>query len=254
MNADVFPIKLQWLFRGPWQAERPLEELMKRFDNPTVAAADPISVIRRAIPPNLPLTVTRIAPRLKDGGAFVKFSHPEGTSLAEIEAGLARYLQERPIKPWFNPFRRVKAYLVRGQPWLEDLYRFPSARLKVEFVPEKPGASAAELSQETLYSLFRRYGKLADIAPQPADSKVLPRYALLDFAGIRQAILARNCMHGFRVEDSGNVGLPATVLKLSYERKIKVHWIRDWLFNHPRLVLPALAAIIATITVAIFDP
>lgn len=251
---DVFPIKLQWLFRGPWQAERPLEELMKRFHNPTVAAADPISVIRRAIPPDLPLTVTRIAPRLKDGGAFVKFSHPEGTSPAEIEASLARHLRERPIKPWFNPFRRVTAYLVRGRPWLEDLYRFPSSRLKVEFVPDKAGAAAAELSQETLYSLFRRYGKLADIVPQPADSKVLPRYAHLDFAGVRRAILARNCMHGYRVEDAGGSGLPATVLKLSYERKIKVHWIRDWLFNHPRLVLPALAAIIATITVAIFDP
>lgn len=250
----VFPIKLQWLLRGRWHAEKPIEELMRRFNSPTVAAADPISIVRRAIPRDAPVTVTQIAPRLKDGGAYVKFAHPEGTSPAEVEARLARYLRESPIKPWFNPFRRVEAYLVRGRPWLEDLYRFPSSRLKVDFVSDKPGASALELPQEELYALFRRYGKLADIKPQPADSKVVPRYALLDFAGVRQAILARNCMHGFRVEGKGDGASLATVLKLSYERKIEAHWIRDWLVGHPRFVVPAIAAIIATITVAVFDP
>ena len=227
---------------------------MRRFDRPVVAAIDPIHLIKSAIPPDLQLKVTDIAPRLNDGGALVKFWHPEGISTADVEAGIDRYLREHPIKPWFDQFGRVGAYLVRGRPWLEDLYRFPSSRLKVEFVPTTLGGSAAELSQETLYSLFRRYGKLADIIPQPADSKVLPRYALLDFARVRPSIVARNCMHGFRVSESTGGGSSGTDLRLTYERKIKAHWIRDWLFNHPRIVLPVLAAIIATVTVAVFDP
>ena len=247
-------MKLQWLLRSPWHAERSLTELTSRFDNPNVAAADPANIIRRAIPPQLPLKVTQIVPRLKDGGAFVKFANPEGLDELEIETTLKAFLKEKPITPWFNPFRRVKASLVRGRPWLEDLYRFPSSRLKVEFVPTVPGGQAADLSQEDLYALFRRYGKLADIVSQPPDSKVLPRYAYLDFARVRRAVMARNCMHGFRVAEEAGGGATGTDLRVTYERKIKAHWIRDWLFNHPRLVIPAVAAIVATITVAIFDP
>ncbi len=215
-----------------------------------MSAADPLNIIRRAIPPQLPLKITEIIPRIKDGGAFVKFSHPEDIPNEEIETAFKEHLQARPVKPWFNPFRSVRAYLVKGRPWVEDLYRLPSSRLKVEFVPSEAGGQAAELSQEALYSLFRPYGKLAEITPQPADSKALPRFAYLDFAGIRYAIIAKNCMHGIKVGE----GAGGTLLRLVYEPKIKTHAIRDWLVNHPRLVIPVLAAIIATITVAIFDP
>ncbi len=97
-----------------------------------------------------------------------------------------------------------------GKPWLEDLYRFPSCRIKVEFVPTTPGGTAAELSQETLYSLFRRYGKLAEISSQPSDSKVLPKFAYLDFARMRHAIMARNCMHGLKVLEEEGGGAAGT--------------------------------------------
>ena len=136
------------------------------------------------------MTVTEILPRLKDGGAFVKFSHPNGISAKEVEGLLRQYLRENPIKPWFNPFRRIRTNLVVGKPWLEDLYRFPSSRIKVEFAPTSPGKEAAELSQEALYSLFRKYGKIAEIIPQPSDSKILPKYAHLEFARLRHAIMA----------------------------------------------------------------
>ncbi|KAI9792299.1 MAG: mitochondrial escape protein 2 [Peltula sp. TS41687] len=250
----VFPLKLQWLLRSPWQAEKSLRDLMSRFDNPTVALADPLNIIKQALPSHLSLKVTEIVPRFKEGGAFVKFSHPDGLSDEEIEVAVKDLLKKETVKPWFNPFHSVSVALVRGRPWLEDLYRLPSSRLKVEFVPTASGGQAPELSQEELYSFFRRYGKIADIATQPPDSKVLPRYALLDFARVRHAIMARNCMHGFKVGGGAGEGAVETVLRIGYERKIKVHWIRDWIFNHPRLVIPAVAAILATITVAIFDP
>ncbi|KAF8426674.1 putative mitochondrial escape protein 2 [Tirmania nivea] len=49
-------------------------------------------------------------------------------------------------------------------------------------------------------------------------------------------------------------GIVPTVLRIQYERTVKAHWLRNWIFSHPKIVIPALAAIIATITVAVFDP
>ncbi|EHK99786.1 putative Mitochondrial escape protein 2 [Glarea lozoyensis 74030] len=109
-----------------------------------------------------------------------------------------------------------------------------------------PGKEAAELSQETLYSIFRKYGKLAEITSQPSDSKIMPK--------IRQCIMAKNCVHGLKVLEEAGGGASGTQLRLSYEQKVKAHVIRDWLVNHPRVVIPAVAALVATVTVAVFDP
>ena len=227
---------------------------MQRITEPLRAATDPKSIVERAIPPILPIKVTEVLPRLNEGGAFVKFTHEPEVKATEIEATLKDFLKANPIKPWFNPWRRIRAFLCLGRPWIEDLYRIPSSRLRVEFLPTEPGGEAAELSQETLYSLFRKYGKITDIIPQPSDSKVLPKFAYVNFRLIRQATMAKNCLHGFKVPEPIGGGKLGTVLRLSYEQKIKAHWIRDWLLNHPRVVIPALAALVATFTVAVFDP
>lgn len=200
------------------------------------------------------MQVTDVMPRVKEGGAFVKFSHDGTVSKGELETTLKKYLKEQPLKPWFNPLRRVRAFLVHGRPWIEDLYRVPSARLKVEFLGPLPEASPAELTQETVFSLFRRYGKISDIVAQPSDSKTVPRFATVDFTRIRSAVMAKNCMHGFKILPEVGGGQSGTLLKISFQQKTKSHWFRDWLFNHPRIVIPALAAIVATVTVAIFDP
>jgi hypothetical protein len=213
-----------------------------------------MSIIKRALPDKMPLKVTEVMPRIKEGGAFVKFSYENAVSPTELEGTLRGYLKEQPIKPWFNPFRRVRAFLVQGRPWIEDLNRLPSTKLKVEFLPTSPESSAAELTQETLYWLFRKYGKLAEISAQPSDSKVLPRYAYIEFTRARFATMAKNCMHGFVLGEEAGGGKTGTVLKLSYEAKVKAHWIRDWLASHPRIVIPAVAALVATISVAVFDP
>jgi hypothetical protein len=215
---------------------------------------DPINLVKRVIPESLPIKVTEIIPRLKDGGAYVKFSHPVEISPAEIEETLAGMLQKKPVAPWFNPFRSIKAGLVQGVPWLEDLARYPKHRVKVEFAPPSPGADAVELSQETLYSLFRRYGKISDIVSQPPDSKILPRYAYVDFALVRDAIMARNCLHGFTLAEGLGGGKNGTKLVLSYEQRVKPHHIWNWISNHPRIVIPLVAAFLAAFTVIVFDP
>ncbi|OTB03571.1 hypothetical protein M426DRAFT_23727 [Hypoxylon sp. CI-4A] len=252
---NLFPLKLSGLLRAPWKSpDQDLSELMKRFENSTLGILDPINMVKRAIPKTAPVKVTEILPRLKDGGAFVKFTYPADASDKDIEANVIKSLQEKPVRPFFSLWRGVQAGLVQGVPWLEDLHRFPKDRVRVEFVPKNPGEEAVELSQETLYSLFRRYGKIAEIVSQPWDSKVFPKYAYVDFAYVRDAIMARNCLHGFVVSEELGGGKLGTRLRMSYEQRAKAHRIWDWISNHPRIVIPVVVALLTGLTVVIFDP
>jgi len=151
----------------------------------------------------------------------------------------------------------MRAKMVKGKPWVEDLMRLPASRLRVEFVSAEPGvpaSEAVEMSQEQLFQFFRPYGKLGDIVMQPPDSKVLPKFAYLDYTSIGKAIMARNCMHGYVVSEAEGGGKLGTVLRLKYEQKIKPRYIRDWIFGHPRIIIPIVAALIAALVAIIFDP
>ena len=252
---NVFPLKFQWLSRVPllnW--EQSVIDLISKANRPDAAFASPASVIQRAFPESLPVKITEVLPRIREGGAYVKFSHDAQLDPEELEGTLRRYMEEKPIRPWFNPLRRVRAFLVRGKPWIEDLYRLPSQRIRVEFLPTSPEAQAAELTQETLYTLFRRYGKLFNIEPQPSDSKVLPKYALVDFERARFATMAKACMHGYTLPESEGGGKTGTVINLKYEPRQRANWFKDWIFNHPRIVIPLLVALLSATAVAVFDP
>ena len=229
-------------------------KMMKSLAHADHSAADTRDIAERAVPKKLKIQVTEVLPRVAEGGAFLKFTYAPDEQAKTIEEKVKHFLKDQPIKPWFNPFQRVRSSLVQGRPWVEDLHRLPNTRVKVEFVPIRPGQSAEELSQETLYSLFRKYGKLADIKSQPTDSKDLPRFAYLKFSKIRHAIMAKNCMHGFVVPASEGGGNQGTRLKILYNQERKVHWVWDWLVNHPRFVIPVLLAFVGTVTVSVFDP
>ncbi|KAI1753149.1 RNA12 protein [Xylaria castorea] len=252
---DLFPLKLSGLLRLSWhRPENDLPGLMRRFETASVGFMDPIKMIKRAVSDDIPVKVTEIVPRLKDGGAFVKFTHPADVAPRDIESRISKFLAEKPIKPFFSPFRGVQAGLVKGVPWLEDLQRFPKNRLRVEFVPKNPGEEAVELSQETLYSMFRRYGSISEISSQPWDSKAVPKYAYVDFRFVRDAVMARNCLHGFVVPEELGGGKFGTKFRMSYERRTKPHRIWDWITNHPRIVIPVIVALLTGLTVVIFDP
>ncbi|KAM0203562.1 hypothetical protein ACHAPA_000480 [Fusarium lateritium] len=251
---NIFPLKLSSVVVRPWKSDNDVSDLLRRFETSSLGILDPIRLVKTAIPEDLPIRVTEILPRLKDGGAYVKFKYDAQMDPAEIEAQLLKRLKEKPIKPWFAIFRPVNARLVQGTPWLEDLYRYPTSFVKIEFVPPTPGTTPEELPEETLYTLFRKYGKIADIIPQPTDSKILPRYAHIQFPVTRDAITARNCMHGFIVSETSGGGKNGTKLRMSFEKRVKAHSIWNWLTNHPRVVIPAVAALIAGLSVLIFDP
>lgn len=65
--ADIFPLKLNWLLRIPWQADKSLPDLLWRFNNRALPTYDPLTLIQRAIPSSVPIKVTEILPRVKDG-------------------------------------------------------------------------------------------------------------------------------------------------------------------------------------------
>ncbi|RDA93162.1 hypothetical protein CP533_3148 [Ophiocordyceps camponoti-saundersi (nom. inval.)] len=247
----LFPLKLNAILRLPSDSDL---DTGRRFESSSFGLLDPIQLVKRAMSDDTQLKVTEIMPRLKDGGAFVKVQHDASISASDIEDRLLRKLEQHPLKPWFSPLRGIQARLVRGSPWLEDLYRFPSPLLKVEFVPPQPGAEAAELSEETLYSLFRRYGKMADILPQAWDSKQTPRFAQIGFPRVRDAIMARNCLHRFVVAEAMGGGKDGTMLRISYIKRVKARSIWEWLASHPRILIPAVAALIAGFSVIVFDP
>ncbi|RPA82836.1 hypothetical protein BJ508DRAFT_369410 [Ascobolus immersus RN42] len=195
-------------------------------------------------------SITSIIPRNKDGGIFVKVASTDGvtTSLKEIEEKISAHLQHKETpKPWHSPWRSVKAYRVEGNPWVEDLHRYPSPKIRVDFVKEDGGAASHEVPQEVLYGLFRKYGQINDIVVSGKES---PKNAVITFLRLRGATAAKNCIHGRVIE----VGGEKVRLRVEYQRIVRVNAVADWVAKHPKIVLPLLVILFTSITAAMFDP
>lgn len=239
---------------GPLNGTQSYEKALKRINRPHLAASDPLRIVHQVFPPGLDINIKDVIPRFREGGAFVKYARKPGATDTEIEATIKHHLEKHPIRPWFYPFQQATVSQVQGRPWIEDLYRIPSPRIRVEFYPAAPDGTATELTTEVLYTVFRRYGKLRDIERQLPDSKETPKYALVEFSRASNAVTAKNCIHGFTIPPEGGGSNSGTRVKIKYERKIRLSMIKDWLLSHPRIVIPAAAALIAAITVTVFDP
>nr|XP_018263526.1 exonuclease [Kwoniella dejecticola CBS 10117]OBR85684.1 exonuclease [Kwoniella dejecticola CBS 10117] len=152
-----------------------------------------------------------------------------------------------------------RVWIVKGRQWTEDMNRFPTGRLRVEF-------DGPDVSQEMLYTLFRPYGRIADIqppSPVPAGSL---RFATITYSRLSPAAIAINCLHGFStptntadftLKTSGSASsstIPKSRLRIFYERPLKAHAIRDWISAHPRIALPVIAFLIGTLSYTFFDP
>ncbi|KAF1943348.1 hypothetical protein EJ02DRAFT_433288 [Clathrospora elynae] len=249
---NVFPIQVRKILGLP------MPRILDKLVSPLMSGTDPKGVVERvSAKRNLQITGTEVLPRMREGGAFVKFTYDESTSASEVEKVLEQYLIDEPVKPWWSPWKSISAKVVKGRPWVEDLMRMPAPRLRVEFASGEAGApvtDAVELSQEQLFQFFRPYGKLGDIVMQPPDSKILPKFAYLDYSSIGKAIMAKNCMHGYLVSEAEGGGKKGTILRLKYEQKIKPRYIRDWIVGHPRIIIPIVAALIAGTVAVVFDP
>ncbi len=157
------------------------------------------------------------------------------------------------LRGWQRTAGAGRVWMVRGRQWTEDMHRFPSARLRVEF-------DGPDVSQEVLYTLFRPYGKIHDIVPPTPVPAGQLRSALVTFRRISTAVNANNALHGFstRTKSADFEGqvpdAPLSRLRIYFERPLKAHYFRDWVSNHPRIALPVLAFLIGMFSYTFFDP
>lgn len=178
----------------------------------------------------------QVIPVPRDGGAFVSFKLPAATTPQLYNKSLIYNLTEKMSKT-HRFFLRIGIFPVKGVPWVEDMGRYASHTLKVKFEGD-------ELSQESLYAMFRRYGKISDIVlPKPGD---MDRVALVTFWTTRSAICARHCLTG------ADIG--GTTVHIHYKKRVSDHWFPTLMRDHPRIAIPLLLAFAAGIAVLIFDP
>ncbi|CUA76051.1 Mitochondrial escape protein 2 [Rhizoctonia solani] len=197
--------------------------------------------------------VLDIEPRIKDGGVFVHFEYisPLGSgasedpavrltelkAMADLQAAIqTSATKQGGIPSWLGFSAPRKFWLVRGRPWREDMDRFASAIIKTEF-------DGPDVHLESLYDVLRPYGRITKLDPPTPAPQVLCVVQLLHTTGSGPGIAL-----------SAAPGTKLTRLSMLYEQPIKENAIRNWLANHPRIVLPVLAFLIGTITYTVFDP
>ncbi|ODV95597.1 hypothetical protein PACTADRAFT_42226 [Pachysolen tannophilus NRRL Y-2460] len=186
------------------------------------------------------LNITSIQLMKRDGGAFVKFQVPIGETVQNFNKKILKNVSEKQRNfNLLNYFIQPRCFPVKGIPWIEDLRRFPTNKIKISF-------RGPDLTQEELYLLFRRYGLIHDIIPPKPDSKDIPRFAFIIFRSARAAIAAKNCINGLKLND--------TILHIQYEKIFRENLIRNFLFEHTRLAIPAILALTAALAFIIFEP
>ncbi|CAL1704048.1 unnamed protein product [Somion occarium] len=193
--------------------------------------------------------VVSLEPQKKDGGVFVKFKYNADDSdaaLNEILSDLRVTVEKHGGVPSWLGLPRGNVWLVKGQPWREDLMRYPSPLVKIAF-------DGPDVDEESLYSLLRPYGRIRDfIPPSPAPAGTL-RSTIVTYRNLRAAVRARNTIHGLILPSSPSA-TTKTRLKTSYQQPIQAHAVRDYVTSHPRIFLPILFFLLGTLTYTIFDP
>ncbi|KAF8248708.1 hypothetical protein K440DRAFT_660740 [Wilcoxina mikolae CBS 423.85] len=217
------------------------------------------------------IEVVKIIPRVRDGGVFVKYRSEE-TNVRKVHSGVKTYLKHNPVRflrlPFVLPikfysygpitlldryiFKPVTVHPVLGKPLIEDMDRFPSTALKVEFVDPVKQGHPEKWDQEKIFSVFREYGKIADIIPQyaPGEDSDMPKSVVVWYRKIRSATAAKNCLQGYETDYKGNT----ESLRVLYRKRLKVRLILVWLSNHPNVSVPVLALLVASLIVWLFDP
>ncbi|OAV87493.1 hypothetical protein PTTG_08189 [Puccinia triticina 1-1 BBBD Race 1] len=232
--SGLYPISLGRLdFRGRLLGSTP-KELERRLR----ALAD-----LAGYPSPAPLEIVQLQPRVKEGGAFVRFASPAPLNPALLRTHLLDKIGHLNLKPFWLLNTRPDVHVVQGKPWLEDMNMFPNRKVQVEFDGPIP-------TQEDLWTLFRPLGRVKEIhMPTPKDP-IQIAHVTLD--GTRSAAIARSCLHGF-VFQGGPAG-SSTRIRILYSPRVHAKTARNWLGSHPKIVLPILALLLGGISYTFFDP
>ncbi|KAF9070419.1 RNA12 protein-domain-containing protein [Rhodocollybia butyracea] len=194
------------------------------------------------------LQIISLDPHFKDGGVFVRFKYTspqsEDVALKNIEESMRNEaMANGGITTWLGT-RKANVWRVKGSPWNEDIVsRYSTPMLKVSF--EGP-----DLPEETLYNLFRPYGRIETLSPPDPAPAGTQRFSTVAFSSVKAATVARNVIYGLEIPNAGGT----TRLRISYLYPISGHAVRDWITNHPRISLPVLFFLIGTFTYTVFDP
>ncbi|SCU86367.1 LAFA_0E00298g1_1 [Lachancea sp. 'fantastica'] len=174
-------------------------------------------------------------PVKRDGGVFATFLVPPTYSVAEVNSMIQKNTAKESSGSLLSFVTRAAAFPVKGTPWIEDLRRLPSTIIRIKFEGEP-------LSEEEIYSLFRRYGTIVDIFPPKKGENI----ATLRYRSFRGAICAKNCVTGMEVHNN--------VIHVQYERHANEHMFRDFFLNHTRIAVPLIIALLSIAAVLVFDP
>ncbi|KAF7311650.1 hypothetical protein MKEN_01068400 [Mycena kentingensis (nom. inval.)] len=190
-------------------------------------------------------SVVELTPASKDGGVFVTFEYTATdaeAALREIET----QVQKESFPSW-SARGSTKAYLVKGKPWIDDMWRFPSQFVNVKF-------DGPDVSEEKLYHILRPYGKIHNMLQPATFPAGTSRYITVMFRETRSAATARNVLHGIVLENGPNA--PPTKLNLVYTSHFfdQSNQFGEWVSKHPRIALPILFFLLGGITYTIFDP
>ncbi|KAI5818602.1 RNA12 protein-domain-containing protein [Pyronema omphalodes] len=233
---------------------------LRRKDHACHIATDKF-IRTRCLPTNISaIKLRQVYPQGKDGGVLARFEFENAKTLDDDILEIRKYLKEIKVRSGSTYLQRlqiklnlsfwrrhcIKAFKVLGTPWLDDMDRFPSRKLKVEFIGGNGPPSIVQ--QEDLYRLFRLYGKIADIIPNTTPAGDLPRHAIIRFRNVRGATTARNCLDGYVHQESG------VKLRILYGRGKNTRRILDWIVNNPRLSFPLIMAVLGFFAVWVFDP
>lgn len=189
-----------------------------------------------------------------------RHSAPKAESGRDYYRGGEVPIREPELRGWQRSAGAGRAWVVKGRQWTEDLSRYPSSQLKVEF-------AGPDVQQEVLYSLFRPYGRILEIVPpSPVPAGAL-RYSILKFSRISTAVAASNCLHSYSTPTSqtdydraklqpgpGAQDVTRSTLKISYEQPLKGHHFRNWVKDHPKIAIPILAFLVGGLSYSFFDP
>ncbi|QLL30225.1 hypothetical protein HG536_0A00420 [Torulaspora globosa] len=191
-----------------------------------------------ASPPDNPihgLELRSSIPVKRDGGVFATFLVPPQYSKAQVNTLIQQNTLKESSKSFLSYFTRAAVFPVKGSPWIEDLRRLPNTTILVKF-------QGPALTEEEIYSLFRRYGTISDIYPPTGSDNT----ARVKYRSFRGAICAKNCVSGIEIHN--------TVLHIQYERIAQGHLISNFFVNHTRIAIPVMIALLSIIAVLIFEP
>ncbi|QLG72957.1 hypothetical protein HG535_0E00410 [Zygotorulaspora mrakii] len=191
-----------------------------------------------ASPPSNPvygLELISSIPVKRDGGVFATFLVPPQYTKAQVNAMIQQNTAKESSTPVLSYFTKASAFPVKGYPWIEDLKRLPNKTILIKF-------QGPALTEEEIYSLFRRYGTISDIFPASGSDNS----ARVKYRSFRGAICAKNCVSGIEIHN--------TVLHIQYERIAQGHLLNNFFVNHTRIAIPVVIALLSIVAVLIFDP